>query len=139
MTKQVIWLGSSKSDLTKLPDRLIDELGHLLNELQEGNFPTPAATRLGEFGAGVCELAANDEAGTYRLVQVINLPNAIYVLHAFQKKSKSGIDMPPGDKAIIKARAAAARTHSAQVMAAQAMATGAAATPTAIKSKKKGK
>jgi len=59
---------------------------------------------LPQFGAGVCELRERFERNAYRVMYVVNLIKAIYVLHAFMKKSKSGIGLPKPDAELIAAR-----------------------------------
>ena len=67
--------------------------GHRLRQLQEGKTP-PDIKPLPQFGAGVLELRERFERNAYRLMYVVKLKKAIYVLHAFMKKSKSGIGLP---------------------------------------------
>ncbi len=77
--------------------------GHRLRQLQEGK--TPLDTKpLPQFGAGVFELRERFERNAYRLMYVVNLKKAIYVLHAFMKKSKSGIGLPKPDAELIQTR-----------------------------------
>jgi len=61
--------------------------------------------------AGVLEVVEDDEGGTFRAVYTVRYAEAVFVLHCFQKKSKSGIAMPKEDKAVVELRlkAAAAR------------------------------
>jgi phage-related protein len=55
-------------------------------------------------GAGVIEIKENDPSGTYRLIYTIEIKEYIFVLHAFQKKSKSGIATPKQEIEMIKNR-----------------------------------
>ena len=55
-------------------------------------------------GAGVLEIVENDIGGTYRAVYTVKFDEAVFVLHCFQKKSKSGIATPKEDMEIIRAR-----------------------------------
>jgi phage-related protein len=102
--KPLFWVGSSKKDLLQLPDAVQDEFGHALYVVQEGFMPATAKTLKGFSGAGVLELVENYDGGTYRAVYTVKFENGIYVLHCFQKKSKSGIATPKQDMDLIKAR-----------------------------------
>jgi phage-related protein len=53
-------------------------------------------------GGGVMEISANDESGTYRAVYTVSIGDAIYVIHAFQKKSKAGIATPKPEMDLIR-------------------------------------
>ncbi len=65
--------------------------------------------RLTQFGSGVYEWREAFDSNAYRAVFVLNLGNALYVLHAFMKKSKSGIGLPKPDIELIQMRLARAR------------------------------
>jgi len=69
---------------------------------------------LTQFGSGVFELRERFEKNAYRLVYVVNLKKAIYVLHAFMKKSKSGIGLPKPEVELIEARLKRARIQDAE-------------------------
>ncbi len=62
------------------------------------------------------EVVEDDDGKTYRAMFTAKLPNAVYVLHCFQKKSKSGKATPREDVALIEPRLKAAEAHSKQVM-----------------------
>lgn len=102
-SRPVIWLGSSKDDISALPSPVKASFGHRLRQVQEGK--TPLDTKaLSQFGPGVFELRERFDRNAYRLIYVTNLRKAIYVLHVFIKKSKSGIGMPKPDVVSTKAR-----------------------------------
>ncbi|GFZ57225.1 hypothetical protein ENTKAS01_47490 [Enterobacter sp. AS-1] len=64
-----------------------------------------AAKELKGFGgAGVLKVVEDDAGGTYRAVYTVKFAEAVFVLHCFQKKSKSGIATPKADMDIIRAR-----------------------------------
>lgn len=69
-------------------------MGYALYLAQTGRMPASAKPLKGFAGAGVVELIEDDRSGTYRAVYTVKFANAIYVLHAFQKKSKRGIATP---------------------------------------------
>ena len=74
-----------------------------LFELQRGGTPRDMKP-LPQFGAGVYELRESFDRNAYRLMYVVNLTKALYVLHAFKKKSKSGVGLPKPDAELIAAR-----------------------------------
>lgn len=65
-------------------------------------------------GAGVIELVERHDGDTYRAVYTVRFETAVYVLHAFQKKSKSGIKTPPQDLQMIKSRLKLVEEHRRQ-------------------------
>ena len=64
-------------------------------------------------GSGVLEVIANHDSGTYRAVYTVRFARAVYVLHAFQKKSKKGIATPAAEIDLVKKRLKAAEAHYA--------------------------
>jgi len=99
----VVWIGGSKDDISALPASVKASFGHRLRQVQEGR--TPLDTKpLPQFGTGVLELRERFDGNSYRLTYIIALKQAIYVLHAFMKKSKSGIGLPRQDAELIEAR-----------------------------------
>jgi phage-related protein len=89
----VAWIGSSKKDISNLPPPVKSSFGYRLWQLQCGR--TPHEMRpLPQFGTGVFELRESYDRNVYRLMYVINLNKAIYVLQVFMKKSKSGVGLP---------------------------------------------
>ena len=102
--KQLVWVGSSRKDLTKFPDDVIDEIGHALDQAQQRSRHSSAKTLSGFGGAGVVEVVADDDGDTYRAVYTVRHAEAVYVLHVFQKKSKQGIATPQRDMELIRKR-----------------------------------
>ena len=88
--KPLHWVGSSKRELLDFPEPVVRRFGFALGAVQFGARPASAKPWKG-VGPGVAELVEQDAAGTYRVVYVVRFRKAIYVLHAFQKKSPSGI------------------------------------------------
>lgn len=78
--------------------------GHALNFAQNGEQHDAVKVMKGFGGAGVLEVVEDDADGTYRAVYTIKFKEAVFVLHCFQKKSKSGISTPRKDMDIIQAR-----------------------------------
>ncbi len=112
-TKPAIWIGSSLADIRQCPDDVKDIFGHSLWIAQNGGAHIDAKAMKG-LGGGVFELIADDRSGTYRAVYTVKFAKAVYVIHVFQKKSKSGKATPPKDIALIKARLKAAKVDYAK-------------------------
>ena len=104
----IIWMGSSKEDISALPSPVKASFGHRLRQLQGGQTPLDMK-RLPQFGAGVFELRERFDRNAYRLMYVMSLRKGLYVLHAFMKKSKSGIGLSKPDAELIQARLQSAR------------------------------
>ena len=104
------WVGSSKKDLLSFPEDVVDNLGYALSVVQFGGYP-PSAKPWKGLGAGVHEIVEDDEAGTYRAVYTVRFRKAVYVLHAFQKKSPSGIRTGRTDIKLVEERLKAAGAH----------------------------
>jgi len=102
--KKLIWVGSSKKDLLKLPDAVIDFMGNGLQLAQNGKKDKWAKPLTGFGGIDVMELIDTDISGTYRAVYTVRMQHAIFVLHVFQKKSKHGIATAKQDIDLIKSR-----------------------------------
>jgi phage-related protein len=102
--KPVVWVGSSKRDLLKLPRGVQKMMGYSLNVAQQGLEDDDTKPLLGFGGRSVLEIVKNDESGTFRSVFTVRFEDAIYVLHVFQKKSKTGIKTPKQDMELIRSR-----------------------------------
>ncbi len=79
-------------------------MGHALYLAQTGRTHIAAKPLKGFGGAGVVEIVEDSRGGTYRTVYTVKFENAVYVLHAFQKKSKSGIKTPHEDTELVRRR-----------------------------------
>ena len=88
--KPLFWTGSSKDGLVAFPEAVIDEIGTALSVAQFGGKHPSAKPWRGE-GPGVFEVVEDYRSDTYRTIYTVKFDSAIYVLHAFQKKSPSGI------------------------------------------------
>jgi phage-related protein len=77
--------------------------GHALNLAQNGEQHDASKVLKGFGGAGVLEVVEDDADRTYLAVYTIKFKEAVFVLHCFQKKSKSGISTPKKDMYIIQA------------------------------------
>src|SRR5258708_29919453 len=105
--RSVVWLGDSKKRLRDFPEDAQKLLGDELQLIQFGGMPKDAKPFKG-VGSGVFEIALRYDAEAYRTVLAVQLGEIIYVLHAFQKKSKKGIATPKHDVDLIKQRYAEA-------------------------------
>jgi len=102
--KPLEWIGSSKAELIGFPVPVRKEMGHSLHLAQAGEKPIHAKPLKGFGGAGVLEIVANHDGNAYRAVYTVRFAEVVYVLHAFQKKSKKGIATPKADLDLIKQR-----------------------------------
>src|ERR1700751_3860606 len=92
--KPVIWVGSSLKDLREFPAPVQDHIGYALYVAQQGGKHRHAKTLRGFGGAGVVEVVTNYSGDTFRAVYTVRQADVVYVLHAFQKKSKSARRTP---------------------------------------------
>jgi phage-related protein len=96
-----------------MPEDIKDVFGAAFLDAQYGEHPQGARP----FGEGlpreVMKLVEDYDKSTYRAAYTVALPSAVYVLHVFTKKSKSGVGTPGPDKDRIRARLRAAREHHA--------------------------
>ena len=102
--KPLVWMGSSKKDLLKLTSSVIDVFGYALYLAQTGGRHPDTRILRGFGDASVMEVVESATAGTYRAVYTVRFPEKVFVLHVFQKKSKSGIATPKTDMDIIRER-----------------------------------
>jgi phage-related protein len=112
--KPLFFVGSARSDLRALPAEIKDRFGYALYLAQMGEMHIHSKPLRGFGGAGVLEVTENDEGGTYRAVYTVSLAGAIYVLHAFQKKSRCGIATSRQDIELIRVRLRQAEAHHAE-------------------------
>ena len=106
--KPVRWVGSSRSDLRAFPKEARRHVGQALYAAQRGEeYPTVKALK-GFAGRAVLEIVVSHAGDAYRAVYTARFRDAIYVLHAFQKKSKKGIATPRKEMELIARRLAAA-------------------------------
>ncbi len=107
--KPLKWIASAKRDLDAMPVDVKDVFGHAIDLAQAGG-KHPDAKVLSGFGsAGVLEVVEDHQGDTYRAVYTVKFAGWVYVLHCFQKKSKSGIATPKPDMDLITTRLKAAK------------------------------
>jgi phage-related protein len=107
--KPIKWAGSAKRDLDAMPEDVKDVFGHAIDLAQAGGKHLDAKVMTGFGSAGVLEVVEDDRRDTYRAVYTVKFAGWVYVLHCFQKKSKSGIKTPKEDMDLIHARLKAAK------------------------------
>jgi len=98
------WIGSSKKDLVALPDEVVHVFGYALYLAQIGGKHVQAKPLKGFGSAGILEVVEDWRGNTYRAVYTVRYAVRVFVLHVFQKKSKSGIATPKPDLELIKSR-----------------------------------
>ena len=107
--KPIKWVASAKRDLDAMPEEVKDVFGHAIDLAQAGGRHQDAKPLSGFGSAGVLEVVEDFRSDTYRAVYTVKFAGWIYVLHCFQKKSKSGIKTPKEDIDLINARLKAAK------------------------------
>jgi phage-related protein len=112
LKKPVVWIGSSLKDLREFPEEVRGEVGYALYLAQIGSKHPDTKPLKGFKGAGVLEIVENFVGDTYRAVYTVKLAGTVYVLHAFQKRSKTGITTPKQDIDLIKERLKRAQEHT---------------------------
>lgn len=108
----VTWVGSSRHDLASFPQPVRRDMGQALYVAQRGDTDPAAKPLKGFGGARVMEIVDRHDTNTYRAVYTVQFAEAVYVLHAFQKKSTRGTATPARDIDLIRRRLAdAERLH----------------------------
>lgn len=109
--RPVVWMGSSRSDLRGFPPQVRSDFGKALYAAQQGDTDPAAKPLKGFGGTRVMEIVDRHDTNTYRTVYTAQFADALYVLHAFQKKSKKGRETPRRDIELIRRRLADAERH----------------------------
>jgi phage-related protein len=99
-----VWVGTSREDLRRFPEPVQDQVGYALYIAQRGGKHRDAKVLSGFGGAGVVEIVEDYRGDTFRAVYTLRYAGAVYVLHAFQKKSKTGRKTPRREMDLIKQR-----------------------------------
>ncbi len=102
--KPVVWIGSSRKDLRGFPEEVRDHIGYALYVAQQGGRHRDTKTLRGFGGSGVVEIIKDHRGDTFRGVYTVKFQGIVFVLHAFQKKSKTGRETPQRDLELIKQR-----------------------------------
>lgn len=98
------FIGSSRKDLVAFPEAARQDVGHALFLAQQGERAPGAKVLKGFGGGGVVEIVEDHDGDTYRCVYTVRLEHAVYVLHAFKKKSKRGAETPRHDIDLVRSR-----------------------------------
>jgi phage-related protein len=104
VARLVRWIGSSRDDVRGFPEPVRLRIGGALWEAQIGRKAPWAKPLKGFGGAGVLEIVDDHDGDTYRAIYTVRFAGVVYVLHAFQKKSKRGIATPQHEIALIQQR-----------------------------------
>jgi len=102
--KPLRWIGSALDDLKEFPDDVQDVMGYALDLAQHGGKHPDAKPLNGFSGAGVLEVVDDFDGDTYRAIYTVKFAGFVYLLHAFQKKSKHGIATSQQDIKLIQQR-----------------------------------
>ncbi|HRO09997.1 MAG TPA: type II toxin-antitoxin system RelE/ParE family toxin [Amaricoccus sp.] len=102
-TRPVSWIKAARKDFDDFPQGAQLQMARALTILAEGQMPDIAKPLTG-FGSGVMELALKHRGDAYRVVYALQIDEDIWVLHAFQKKSKAGIKTPKAEIDLIHER-----------------------------------
>jgi phage-related protein len=102
--KPLKWIGASKDRLMEFPDVVRKQMGYALYLAQIGMKAPKAKPLRGFGGAGVLEVVQDFDGDTFRAVYTVKFRGIVFVLHAFQKKSKKGIQTPKAEIEQIRAR-----------------------------------
>jgi phage-related protein len=102
------WVGSSKRDFLAFPEPVKGEMGNALGVAQFGGKHPKAKPWKGQ-GPGVFEVVEDHDGDTYRAVYTVRFRKRLYVLHAFQKKSPTGVKTAQTDIELVARRLKVAR------------------------------
>lgn len=106
--RPLYWRGTAKADFMTFPTQVQREMGFALFLAQQGERHKTMAKTLKGFGGGaVIEIKESHDGNAFRAVYTIRFADAVYVLHAFQKKSIRGIATPQADIDLVRRRLAA--------------------------------
>ena len=111
LLKPVEWISSSRDDLRKFPEEVQQMMGFALYRAQLGKKHPDAKPLKGFKGSGVIEIVEDFDGDAYRAVYTVKFGEVVYVLHAFQKKSKRGIATHKQDMNLIEMRLKRAKKH----------------------------
>ena len=104
LARPLVWVGSSLKAFRLFPGEVKSEMGYALFLAQSGRRHRKAKTLKGTGDAGVVEIVDDHRGDTFRAVYTVRFASVVYVLHAFQKKSKAGIATPKTDIRMIEQR-----------------------------------
>lgn len=102
-TRPIVWIKAARKDFEDFPQGARDELLDALTAVADGGRPSIAKPLTG-LDSGVMELALRHRGDAFRVVYALQVGADIWVIHAFQKKSKSGIKTPKQEIDLVRER-----------------------------------
>jgi phage-related protein len=102
--KPVLWIGNAHDAVRAFPPEVRLVVGQALYEAQAGGRHRAAKPLKGFGGAGVLEIVDDFDGDAYRAVYTVKIAGVVCVLHAFQKKSKTGISTPKREIDLVQQR-----------------------------------
>ena len=114
--KPLIWVGPTQKVVRRFASEVRQSFGFALYQAQLGQKHVHAKPLRGFKGAGVLEIVENHEGDTFRTVYTVKFSKAVYVLHAFQKKSKTGLKTRKEDTDLVRGRIKDAERHYSQLL-----------------------
>ena len=115
--KPLIWIGSSRKNLREFPEDVQHRMGYALWIAQTGGKHRDAKALSGFGGVGVLEVIEDYRGDAFRAVYTLKYADVVFMLHAFQKKSKTGRETPRRDIELIKQRLREAERIAKEMMA----------------------
>ena len=109
VSSDIIWVSSSLEDLRRFPEPVRQVMGFALFQAQRGGKHLQAKPLKGFGGAGVLEVIEDFDGNAFRTVYTVRFADAVYVLHAFQKRSKKGAETPRREMDVVRSRLRLAR------------------------------
>jgi phage-related protein len=106
--RPIRWVGSSRKDVRSFPRKIRSDIGQTLYAAQRGETDPAAKAMRGFGGRSVVEIVASHAGDTWRAVYTVRFQDAVYMLHAFQKKSTKGVATSKRDIDLIRLRLAEA-------------------------------
>lgn len=102
-TRPIGWIKAAQKDFQRFPSPVRDRMNAALTIAAEGRKADIAKPMKG-LGSGVMEIALRHQTGAYRVIYVTEIAGSLWVVHAFQKKSKTGIKTPKAEVDLIRDR-----------------------------------
>ena len=103
MTRRISWIRVAEKDFKKFPIAVQDQMKNVMDIAAFARKADIAKPMKG-FGSGIFEIAQTYQTNTYRTIYAVQLDDEIWVIHAYQKKSKTGIKTPKSDNDLVKER-----------------------------------
>ncbi len=102
-TRPISWVKAAQKDFDRFPQGAQVDLARALTIVAEGGHPDIAKPMQG-LGSGILELALRFNTDAYRVVYAVQIGDAVWILHAFQKKSRGGAKTPKSEINLIEER-----------------------------------